>query len=55
MHVTHATYLALISGRIGFVKALAGDDMSVTGSKRKLVGFLGLLQDPDGNFAIVTP
>lgn len=53
--VTHELWLQLATGQAGIKDLVFSDDVSIEGSRLKLVSFFGLLDDPDGAFAIVTP
>lgn len=53
--ITHPLFLDLLIGNVSLVKALLSDDLSIEGSKTKLASFFALLEDPEGDFNIVTP
>ncbi len=55
IRITHALFIALLTGDAGLRDTLFSDDVSVEGSKMDLIGFFGLLDRPDEVFAVVTP
>jgi linear primary-alkylsulfatase len=55
LHITRAMFDRLLLGDIGLSDLLFSDGISLQGSKLKLVKFLGLMDQPEGTFPIVTP
>ncbi|GMG88071.1 alkyl/aryl-sulfatase [Biformimicrobium ophioploci] len=55
LRVSHDFFIRILTGSVGLGEALTSDEASVEGRILRLVEFLGLLDKPDGNFAIVTP
>lgn len=53
--LTRAFWLRLLGGGAGVSDLLTSDEISVEGSRLKLLSFLSLLDQPDEQFAIVTP
>jgi alkyl sulfatase BDS1-like metallo-beta-lactamase superfamily hydrolase len=53
--LTRALFLRLVTGDMGLKELVFSDELDVEGSRTTLLGFLGLLDPADGNFAIVTP
>ena len=47
--------MKMVSGAAGIRDLVFSDEISVEGSRAALLGFFGLLDAADGNFAIVTP
>jgi alkyl sulfatase BDS1-like metallo-beta-lactamase superfamily hydrolase len=45
----------LVTGQAGLRELVFSDALSVEGSRLELLGFLSLLDRPDGRFPIVTP
>ena len=55
LKLTHALFLKLVTGSAGIRDTVLSDDLDIDGSRIDLVRFFGLLDKPDGRFAIVTP
>ena len=55
LNLTQPLLVDIITGKAGIKDTLFGDDLSVDGSKLDLISFFSLLQQPKGNFNIVTP
>ena len=53
--LTRDFWLKLVTKQASIKDLIFSDDLNVDGSRMKLVSFFSLLDDPDGNFAIVTP
>jgi alkyl sulfatase BDS1-like metallo-beta-lactamase superfamily hydrolase len=53
--LTRDFWLKLVTRQASLKDLVFSDDISVDGSRLKLISFFRLLDDPDGNFAIVTP
>jgi len=55
LNLTQPLLVNIITGKAGLKDTLFGDDLSVDGSKLDLLAFFSLLDQPKGNFNIVTP
>ena len=55
INITHPMFMKLLLGDAGARDIIFSDDLEITGSKLDLVKFLGLLDQPRGDFNIVTP
>jgi len=55
LNLTQPLLVDIIIGKAGLKDTLFGDDLSVDGSKLDLISFFSLLDQPKGNFNIVTP
>jgi alkyl sulfatase BDS1-like metallo-beta-lactamase superfamily hydrolase len=55
INITHAMFLKLLLGEAGAKDVVFSDDLKIDGSKLDLVKFFGLLDQPEGDFNIVTP
>jgi alkyl sulfatase BDS1-like metallo-beta-lactamase superfamily hydrolase len=55
VHLTHDFFLRLLTRQVGLREALFSDDLDVDGSRTALFSFFTLLDNPDEDFAIVTP
>jgi len=53
--LTRDFWLKLVTKQASIKDLVFSDDLDVDGSRMRLVSFFRLLDDPDGNFAIVTP
>ena len=53
--VTRAFWLKVITKQASITDLLFSNELQVEGSRTKLVSFFSLLDDPNPNFAIVTP
>lgn len=55
LHLTRDFLLRLATRQAGLKEMIFSDDLDVDGSRVKLLKFFSLLDDPRGDFAIVTP
>ncbi|NND66662.1 MAG: MBL fold metallo-hydrolase [Halioglobus sp.] len=55
IRITHALFIDLLTRQAGLRDTLFSDDVSVDGSRMDLIGFFGLLDQPNEVFNIVTP
>ena len=55
LHITRPMFDRLLLGEVGLSDLLFSDEISLEGSKLSLVKFLGLFEQPEGTFPIVTP
>jgi alkyl sulfatase BDS1-like metallo-beta-lactamase superfamily hydrolase len=55
VRLTRGFFLRMITGAAGIRDLVFSDEISVEGSRTALLGFFGLLDSADGDFAIVTP
>ena len=55
MRLTREFLVRLVTGQAGLRELVFSDALSVEGSRLELLGFLSLLDRPDGRFPIVTP
>lgn len=55
LNLTQPLLVDIITGKAGIKDTLFGKDLSVEGSKLDLISFFSLLDQPKGNFNIVTP
>tara|TARA_R110001599_G_scaffold353859_1_gene600509 strand:- start:8246 stop:10234 length:1989 start_codon:yes stop_codon:yes gene_type:complete len=55
IRITQPMFMQLLMGGAGVTDVVFSDDLKVDGSKLDLLKFLGLLDQPRGNFNIVTP
>ena len=55
LKLTHPLFLKMVTGTAGIRDTLLSDELDIDGSRIDLVRFFGLLDKPDGRFAIVTP
>ncbi|MFE8073371.1 alkyl sulfatase dimerization domain-containing protein [Marinobacteraceae bacterium S3BR75-40.1] len=55
LHLTHDFLLKLVTRQAGLKEMIFSDDLSVEGSRLKLLEFFSLLDRPDGDFNIVIP
>lgn len=55
IRITHSLFIRLLTRDAGVRETLFSDEVSVEGSTLDLVGFFGLLDQPDEVFNIVTP
>lgn len=55
MHMTHAFLLQLVTKQAGLKELIFSDELDVDGSRTTLLKFFTLLDNPEGDFAIVTP
>ncbi|MEM8661674.1 MAG: alkyl sulfatase dimerization domain-containing protein [Pseudomonadota bacterium] len=55
LNLTHPMFMRLLLGEAGVRDIAFSDDMKIEGSRLDLVKFFGLLDQPTGNFNIVTP
>ncbi len=55
LNITQQLFLEMLTGKTGPVKALLSDDLSIDGSKSRLAKFFTMLDNPNGNYNIVTP
>ena len=55
INMTHAMFMKLLLGEVGAKDVVFSSDLKVDGSKLDLVKFFGLLDQPRGDFNIVTP
>ncbi len=55
VRLSRGFFLRMITGAAGIRDLVFSDEISVEGSRTALLGFFGLLDSTDGNFAIVTP
>ncbi len=53
--ITHGLFIDMLVGKVGIKEMVFSDDLRVDGSKMDLIGFLRLIEKPDGRFNIVTP
>lgn len=53
--LTRAFWLQLLSGSVGATDLMTSDEISVEGSRLQFLSFLSMLEQPDQEFAIVTP
>jgi len=53
--ITHGLFIDMLVGKVGIKDMVFSDDLEVDGSKMNLIGFLRLIEKPDGRFSIVTP
>ena len=53
--LTRPMFDRIILGDVGLSDALFSDELSLEGSKLKLIEFFGLLDSPTGTFTLVTP
>lgn len=53
--LTHELFLKMAIGQAGLKDTLFGDELSLSGSRLKLLGLMSAIEKPDGRFAIVTP
>lgn len=54
LRISHELFLKVIIGTASLKEVLFGDEISVTGSRLKLLGLLSAIEQPDGTFALVT-
>lgn len=54
LRISHELFLRMITGNVGLKEVLFGDDISVSGSRIKLLSLLSAIEQPDGTFALVT-
>jgi len=55
INITYPMFLQLLLGEAGAKEVIFSSDVSIDGSKLDLVKFFGLLDNPGGDFNIVTP
>jgi len=55
VRLTREFFLRLVTRQLGVREAIFSDDVAVEGSRLKLLSFFSLLDQPDLDFAIVTP
>ena len=55
IHVTRDFLVRLGVGEAGLKDMLTSDQFRIEGSKVEVMGLLGLIKTPDGQFPIVTP
>jgi alkyl sulfatase BDS1-like metallo-beta-lactamase superfamily hydrolase len=55
INITHPMFVKLLVGEAGARDIIFSDDLAIDGSKLDLVKFFGLLDQPKGDFNIVTP
>ncbi len=55
VRISKALLVRLATKQAGLKETIFSDELSVEGSRLTLLSFFSLLDDPDGNFAIVTP
>lgn len=55
LNLTHELFLKMITKEAGIKDTLFSDDLSIDGSRLDLIKFMGLFDQPEGKFAIVTP
>lgn len=55
MRLTRGFWLRMVVGDASLREMLFSDELEVTGSRLKLLSFFSLLDQPEGNFPIVTP
>ena len=55
LYLTQPLLVSIITGKAGLKDTLFSDNLSVDGSKLDLIGFFNLLDQPKGDFNIVTP
>lgn len=55
VRVTRDFWLRLIQQEAGLLQMIASSEFAIEGDRGKLLGFFGLLEQPDEEFAIVTP
>jgi alkyl sulfatase BDS1-like metallo-beta-lactamase superfamily hydrolase len=55
VHLTRELLVRLVTGEAGLRELVFSDELSVEGSRLELLGFLSLLDRPEGPFPIVTP
>jgi alkyl sulfatase BDS1-like metallo-beta-lactamase superfamily hydrolase len=53
--LTHELFVKMVTGEARISDTLLSDDMNISGSHLKLLGFLTSIEKPEGKFAIVTP
>ena len=53
--LTRDLLVRLVTGQAGLRELIFSDALDVEGSRAELLGFLRLLDRPDGRFPIVTP
>jgi alkyl sulfatase BDS1-like metallo-beta-lactamase superfamily hydrolase len=53
--LTHELFVKMVTGEAHISDTLLSDDMNISGSHLKLLGFLTSIEKPEGKFAIVTP
>lgn len=55
MHMTHDFLLKLVTKQAGLKEMIFSEELDVDGSRMTLLKFFSLLDNPEGDFAIVTP
>ncbi|WP_299079320.1 alkyl sulfatase dimerization domain-containing protein [uncultured Paraglaciecola sp.] len=55
INITHKMFISIITKEAGLKETLFGDELSIAGSKLDLLTFFSLLDNPLGDFNIVTP
>jgi len=55
INITHGLFIKLITKEASIKETLFGDDLTIEGSKLDLMSFFSLLDNPLGDFNIVTP
>ena len=55
LEITHDLFVRMLTGQAGLKETLFSDRLNISGSRMDLLGFLMLLDRPDGNFNIVMP
>ena len=55
VRLTRAFWMRLLSREAGLLDMVGSEDFAVSGDRRALYGFFALLEQPDPDFAIVTP
>ena len=53
--LTRDFWLKIVTKQVSITDLVTSDDLRIDGSRLQLVSFLRLLDNPNGNFAIVTP
>lgn len=55
LNITHGLFIKLITKEAGLKETLFGEELSIDGSRLDLLAFFGMLDNPLGDFNIVTP
>ncbi len=53
--ITHGLFVDMLVGKVGIKDMVFSDELETDGSKMDLIGFLRLIEKPEGKFNIVTP